>query len=92
METFDFTSPAYYTSGLQAVIAGGVYARPTLAAVIAALLGTIDPKAQLVGILLVISVVAFGHLISYAERSASSCTPSACVRRTPQVKNDNVFG
>ena len=62
METFDFTSPAYYTSGLQAVIAGGVYARPTLAAVIAALLGTIDPKAQLVGILLVISVVAFGHL------------------------------
>jgi hypothetical protein len=67
MENFDFTYPSYYSSGLQATVARGIYNRPDVWVVIAALLGTIDAKAQLIGILLVLFVMIFGHFIALAE-------------------------
>ncbi len=78
METFDFTSPSYYTSGLQAVIARHVYERPSVWIVLAALFGTIDAKAQLIGIILVFSVMVFGHCIALAERLFSTLNDESC--------------
>jgi hypothetical protein len=78
METFDFTSPSYYTSGLQAVIARHMYERPSMWVVLAALFGTIDAKAQLIGIILVFSVVVFGHCIALAENFFSTFNEENC--------------
>ena len=78
METFDFTYPSYYTSGLQAAVARATYTRPNVWVVIAALLGTIDAKAQLIGILLVLFVVIFGHFIALAENLFARFNNESC--------------
>ena len=68
LKHFDFTIH-YLSSGLQATVPR-VYTKPSLLFAFTAIIDTLDAKAQLVFILLLIFVMAFGHIFAAAERSA----------------------
>ena len=63
---FDFTSPFYFMSGLQAVIRKGAD-QPSIPFVLLQLISTVDPLAQLIAVILLICVMVFGHLIAAVE-------------------------
>ena len=70
IELFDFTLP-YYFSGMQAVVPLSTD-EPSLVAVMITIFSTIDAKAQLILVTLMLFVILFGHLIAAAENISRS--------------------
>ena len=67
LKHFDFTIH-YISSGLQAAVPS-VYTKPSLLFAFNAIVDTLDARAQLVFILLLLFVMVFGHIFAAAERS-----------------------
>ena len=80
IELFDFTIP-YYFSGLQAVVPLSTE-KPSLVAVMIAIFSTIDAKAQLILVTLMLFVIIFGHLISGAENISRTSTEEGQFRNS----------
>ena len=66
LAAFDFTSPFYFMSGLQAVIRKGAD-QPSIMFVLLQLMSTVDALAQLIAVILLLCVMVFGHLIAAVE-------------------------
>jgi ABC-type amino acid transport substrate-binding protein len=66
LANFDFTSPFYFMSGLQAVIRKGADS-PSIMFVLLQLMSTVDALAQLIAVILLLCVMVFGHLIAAVE-------------------------
>jgi polar amino acid transport system substrate-binding protein len=63
---YDFTNPFYFATGLQAVIKLRAL-EPSAQFIVTQLVGCIDGKTLLILILLLISVIVFGHLMSITD-------------------------
>jgi len=63
---YDFTNPFYFATGLQAVIKLRAL-EPSALFIVMQLVGCIDGKTLLILILLLISVIVFGHLMSITD-------------------------
>ena len=68
LTNFDFTIH-YISSGLQATVPR-INTEPSLLSAFAAIFGTIDAKAQLIFVMLIILVIVFGHIFAAAECSS----------------------
>jgi ABC-type amino acid transport substrate-binding protein len=68
LNNFDFTIH-YISSGLQATVPR-INTKPNIFGAFAAIIGTIDAKAQLIFVVLNILVIIFGHIFAAAECSA----------------------
>ena len=66
---FDFTI-FYISSGLQAIVPR-LNTKPSLVTAFAAIFQTIDTKAQLIFVMLIILVIIFGHIFAAAEHSSA---------------------
>ena len=66
LQRYDFSNPFYFATGLQAVVAKNTFVPSTLD-VLTSLANCIDIKAQLILIMIIVSVLVFGYIVLASE-------------------------
>ena len=66
LQKYDFSNPFYFATGLQAVVAKNTYIPSTLT-VLSSLANCIDIKAQLILIMIIVSVLVVGYVVLASE-------------------------